>query len=69
MINQIGAGAGAVWKYLNEHPRAKPGDIKKTLKLNDDMLWMAIGWLAREDKLVFDGGRKTMHISLSSPEH
>ena len=64
MINQIGAGAGAVWKYLNEHSEAKPGDIKKTLKLNDDMLWMAIGWLAREDKLVFKGKGKAVQVSL-----
>lgn len=67
MINQIGEGAGAVWKYLNEHSEAKPSEIKKTLKLNDDMLWMAIGWLAREDKLVFKGNRKMIQLSLSSP--
>ncbi|MBI4442593.1 MAG: winged helix-turn-helix domain-containing protein [Acidobacteria bacterium] len=66
MINQIGEGAGAVWKYLNEHSEAKPSEIKKTLKLNDDMLWMAIGWLAREDKLVFKDSGKAMQVSLSS---
>ena len=64
MINQIGASAGAVWKYLNEHSEAKPSDIKKTLKLNDDMLWMAIGWLAREDKLVIKSKGKAVQVSL-----
>ena len=64
MINQIGEAAGAVWKYLHEHSEAKPSDIKKTLKLNDDMLWMAIGWLAREDKLVFKGKGKAVQVSL-----
>ena len=64
MINQIGEGAGAVWKFLNEHSEAKPSDIKKTLKLNDEMLWMAIGWLAREDKLVFKGKGKAAQVSL-----
>jgi len=66
MINQIGEGAGAAWKYLNEHPEVKPSEIKKALKLNDDVLWMSIGWLAREDRLVFKGSGKTMRLSLSS---
>ena len=66
MIDQIGEGAGAVWKYLNEHPQAEPSEIKRALKLNDDVLWMAVGWLAREDKLVFNSSGKKMQISLSS---
>ncbi len=66
MMNQIGQGAGAVWKHLTEHSEAKPTDIKKALKLTDDVLWMAIGWLAREDKLVFKGNGKAGRVSLSS---
>lgn len=66
MINQIGRSAGAVWKYLNEHSEAKPSEIKKALKLTDDVLWMAIGWLAREDKLVFKGNAKALQVCLSS---
>ena len=66
MINHIGEGAGAVWKYLNENSEAKPSEIKRALELNDEVLWMAIGWLAREDKLVFNSSGKKMQISLSS---
>jgi hypothetical protein len=66
MTNRIGESAGAAWKYLTEHSEAAPGEIKKALKLNDDVLYMAIGWLAREDKLVFKDSGKRMQISLSS---
>ena len=66
MMNQIGHGAGAVWKYLTEHSEAKPTEIKKALKLTDEVLWMAIGWLAREDKIVFKGNGKALYVSLPS---
>ena len=66
MINQIGKSAGVVWKYLTEHPEAKPSEIKKTLKLSDDLLWMAIGWLAREGKVVFSQEGKAMRVSLTT---
>jgi hypothetical protein len=66
MTNKIGESAGLVWNYLADHPEAKISEIKKALKLNDDLLWMAIGWLAREGQIIFQGSGKAMQISLAS---
>jgi len=61
---EIGATAGVVWKQLSENG---PMDLTKLVKAVGeprDAVMQAIGWLAREDKLIFeDNGRKRM-ISL-----
>jgi hypothetical protein len=64
MIHEIGEGAGEVWRYLNEHPSATLEQINKALKLRESLFSMAIGWLAREDKLSFEEEGKTMKLSL-----
>ncbi len=64
MENQIGLAAGAVWRFLNEHGPATTEEIRKPLTLSESMLYMAIGWLAREGKLLFEGEGKAGRISL-----
>jgi len=66
MINQIGESAGRIWQYLNEHPSATPREANKALKMDESLLYMAIGWLAREGKLAFSGEEKNrVKISLT----
>jgi hypothetical protein len=65
MIYEIGESAGKVWQYLNEHPASTPEQINKVLKLKENLLYMAIGWLAREGKLAFDVRGKTTKLSVS----
>ena len=65
MINEIGENAGKVWQYLNEHSPATPREISKALKLDEPLLYMAIGWLSREDKIVFSGQGKALKMSLA----
>lgn len=65
MVNEIGENAGRIWQYLNEHSPASAQEIKRSLKLNEPTLYMAVGWLARENQVVFTGEGKTMKISLA----
>lgn len=53
-----------MWQYLSEHPAATTVEIAKALKVDEPLLNMAIGWLAREDKLVFGKKGKSMTLSL-----
>jgi hypothetical protein len=64
MIQQIGEAAGSVWQFLNEHPGATPQQIRKGLKIEDGLLNLALGWLAREGKLLFETNEKTIKLSL-----
>ncbi len=40
----------------------------KALKVKDSALAMAVGWLAREDKLDFEVEGKTVRLALKSTE-
>lgn len=54
LIERIGTNAGLVWKAL-ENGEASLKAVKKTTKLNEKDLNMALGWLAREGKIeLFD---------------
>lgn len=51
-IDTIGYNAGLVWNALNEADALGLKQIKKVTKLKDKELYLAIGWLARENKIV-----------------
>lgn len=50
----IGMNAGALWNVLNEADAMGIKQIKKVTKLKDKEVYAAIGWLAREGKLMID---------------
>ena len=66
---QIGLNAGKVWKILSsDNGRWKYEDVKKASALSDRDLNMAIGWLARENKIEFNtegNGCECMCITLN----
>lgn len=51
LTDEFGWYAGKVWKTLNTKGPLKEEVLQQTTKLQDDELWAAIGWLAREDKI------------------
>ena len=54
-IESIGATAGIVWKILSTSGKMTVKELKKAGKCKTDReLYSALGWLAREGKLVFD---------------
>lgn len=64
-IDSIGYNAGLVWNALNEAEAMGLKQIKKVTKLKDKELYAAIGWLAREGKLVIAEGEDDKDIILS----
>jgi len=61
---QIGETAGKVYKALEKKGTATPSQLIKELKVPYDTLQMAIGWLARENKITFEKVKATLKISL-----
>lgn len=51
-IDTIGYNAGLVWNALNEDDALGLKQIKKVTKLKDKELYAALGWLARENKIL-----------------
>lgn len=65
MNAKIGTMAGAVWTALNENGVMTAKDLKKATKAkNEKELFMAIGWLLREDKLNVEEDEKNLSLSL-----
>jgi len=65
MKEKIGSDAGFVWKVLDAQGMKSVKELKKATKLVDKEIYAAIGWLAREEKLVFDQEEDDLYLSLS----
>lgn len=50
----IGSNAGIVWAALNEADALGMKQLKKITKLKDKEVYAALGWLAREDKVMIE---------------
>ena len=65
MTETVGTLAGAVWTALNENGAMASMDVKKAAGLKSDKeLYLAMGWLLREDKLNVAEDSKTLTLSL-----
>ena len=65
MNEMIGNAAGAVWSALSENGAMSAKDLKKAAKIKTDKeLYLAMGWLLREDKLNVVEEGKEITLSL-----
>jgi hypothetical protein len=53
MIRKIGMDAGIIWNYLDSTCGCSTKKLKEQLKMNDKEFFLALGWLAREENIVF----------------
>ena len=54
----IGENAGIVWRLLNNGERWEYEQLKNASGLSDGDLNLAIGWLARENKIFFERSKE-----------
>ena len=65
MKQDIGKTAGDLWQLLNEKSELSISQIAKQLNQKDTVVYQALGWLAREDKVKYETrGRQTI-VSLN----
>ncbi len=61
----VGTLAGAVWTALNENGAMTSKDLKKAAKIKTDKdMYLVLGWLLREDKVVVTEEDKVITIVL-----
>ncbi len=63
---EIGEAAGISWQYLEQHGVTTLSKLKQGTKLSDQLLLMALGWLARENKLNLVQQKRSLKISLKA---
>lgn len=65
MKQDIGKTAGDLWHLLEEKNELSISQIAKQLEQKETVVYQALGWLAREDKVKYESrGRQTI-VSLN----
>jgi hypothetical protein len=64
MHEEIGAAAGAIWHALNNKGELSLTQLKRVAKAKTPLFDWAIGWLAREDKIVITPEKRSFWIKL-----
>lgn len=60
----IGMNAGHIWKKLNETGLISVPELSRKLRLSDNDTTLAVGWLAREDKIHVERRNGILYVKL-----
>jgi hypothetical protein len=60
----FGVKAGIVWEALNQNGPSTIGDIVKATGLRRELVYGALGWLSREDKISVERRGRAIVFSL-----
>jgi len=64
MKEQIGETAGRIWQTLREHQEISLSRIPKVVGEREPLVYQALGWLAREDKVEYRTDRNRTLVSI-----
>ena len=64
-IQQIGVTAGAIWRVLSDSGPTSLARLPKLTDASKDAVLLAIGWLAREDKITIEDRGRVKLVSLT----
>ena len=66
MNEDIGKAAGIIWTFLDEQTEPVTlSKIKNGVDLSATLMQMALGWLAREDKIIIEMPEDSFSYNIS----
>jgi hypothetical protein len=68
MKDRIGVIAGKIWTVLGEKQNVNISKLPQLLKEKGEIVYQALGWLAREDKINYHIKERKTFVSLSHGE-
>lgn len=68
MKEKVGETAGKIWKFLDKKGEVNIDQLPRNLKEKSAIVYQAVGWLAREDKIEYRTKATKTFISLAEPE-
>jgi hypothetical protein len=68
MHEQIGKTAGAIWHVLESQGELTLPVLKKEVQGKAPVFDWAIGWLAREDKIVISPDKRSFRVRLTEAQ-
>lgn len=60
----IGETVGRVWQFLKDNGKSSLSNLERQIDAPNRMIQMAIGWLAREDKVELSREKTTVWVWL-----
>ena len=64
IIPEVGETAGKIWQVLNSDGPQTLAQIKKKVAGKGELISLALGWLAREDKVEIQHEKKDYKVAL-----
>ena len=64
MIIEIGIVAGEIWHFLDEHGEVRLEDMASSIDKPRELIFMSLGWLAREGHVILEPEEGDYKISL-----
>ena len=66
MQEEIASTAGIIWHTLNDRGELSLAKLKKEVNGKTPVFDWAVGWLAREDKIVITREKRSFHTRLNA---
>ncbi|MDE2028518.1 MAG: winged helix-turn-helix domain-containing protein [Candidatus Omnitrophica bacterium] len=60
--------AGKTWRFLGQNGQTNVSQLAKSLKEKEEIVFQALGWLAREDKINYMVKNRRTFVSLVDAE-
>lgn len=67
MKNDVGLDAGKIWHLLSERGVLSIRKIGEVTHYRESFIFLALGWLARENKIRFFDKSGDLHVELNVP--
>jgi len=64
MSEQVGILAGKIWNFLNAKGEVPVLELKTKLGVPNSLLYLALGWLMREEKIYVKKEKKAYRVGL-----
>src|SRR3990167_8734551 len=68
MKEKVIEAAGKTWRFLGQNGEINVSQLAKSLKEKDEVVFQALGWLAREDKINYSSKNKKEFVGLVEGE-
>jgi hypothetical protein len=68
MKEKIGEAAGKIWSILRENEEVAISQFPRMIKEKTLIVHQALGWLAREDKIVYRAKGNKIYVALIESE-
>ena len=68
MKEKVIEAAGKTWRFLGQNGETNVSQLAKSLKEKDEVVFQALGWLAREDKIDYTIKNRRTFVSLVEGE-